>query len=474
MIIVKKGETFFDAIQRHKLNIDTSCGGKKKCGKCKIHTLDYIKPCKLELSLLTAKEIKNNIRLACMHGPLQKDMAIEEVQEQDEFQILSDDMDLIGGKEQGYVAGIDIGTTTVVLCIYEIHTAKKVEEYKFLNPQRIYGADVISRIQACKEIGLSVLHDCLIQEINLYLSKSTYSIKRLCVCGNAVMTHIFMNEDPSSIGAAPYICKVNEFRFYSSKEFFDLEYEFEVQVLPPLSAYVGSDILMGIYILSLKEKELLMDLGTNGEMVYKDQDQYIVTSAACGPAFEGGHMKCGTGAIAGAVDKVWFDQSLKYHTFQDKEAIGVCGNGYISWLATLLKMNVLQESGYMEQDFYLCDDIVLTKKDIREFQLSKSAITAALDCLLQDKEVKKVYLSGGFSKSIDIEDCMRLGIFSRLWKDKVSISGNTALRGICQYALLQDKEKIEEIQRKSKTISLMENSLFFDRFVDNMYFVERE
>lgn len=115
-----------------------------------------------------------------------------------------------------------------------------------------------------------------------------------------------------------------------------------------------------------------------------------------------------------------------------------------------------------------------TKKDIREFQLSKSAITAALDCLLQDKEVKRVYLSGGFSKSIDIEDCIRLSIFNRLWKDKVSISGNTALRGICQYALLQDKEKIEEIQRKSKTISLMENSLFFDRFVDNMYFVERE
>ena len=168
---------------------------KEKCGKCKIHTLDYIKPCDKELSLLTAKEIKNNIRLACMHGPLQKEMAIEEVQEQDEFQILSDDTDLIGGKEQGYVAGIDIGTTTVVLCIYEIHTAKKVEEYKFLNPQRIYGADVISRIQACKEIGLSVLHDCLIQEINLYLSKSTYSIKRLCVCGNAVMTHIFMNEN---------------------------------------------------------------------------------------------------------------------------------------------------------------------------------------------------------------------------------------------------------------------------------------
>lgn len=207
-----------------------------------------------------------------MNGPLQKNMAIEEVQEQDEFQILSDDMDLIGGKEQGYVAGIDIGTTTVVLCIYEIHKAKKVEEYKFLNPQRIYGADVISRIQACKEVGLSVLHDCLIQEINLYLSKGVYPIKRLCVCGNAVMMHIFMNEDPSSIGVAPYVCKVNAFRSYSSKEFFDLEYEFEVQVLPPLSAYVGSDILMGIYILSLKEKELLIDLGTNGEMVYKDQD----------------------------------------------------------------------------------------------------------------------------------------------------------------------------------------------------------
>lgn len=185
-------------------------------------------------------------------------------------------------------------------------------------------------------------------------------------------------------------------------------------------------------------------------------------------------MKCGIGAVAGAVDKVWFDQRLKYHTLQDQQAVGVCGNGYISWLATLLKKGVLQKSGYMEHDSCLCDDIVLTKKDIREFQLSKSAITAALDCLLQDKEVDRVYLSGGFSKSIDIEDCIRLGLFSRTWKDKNSISGNTALRGICQYALLQDRKKIEEIQGKSKTISLMENSLFFEYFVDNMYFIERE
>lgn len=474
MIIVKKGETFFDAIQKHKLNIDTSCGGKKKCGKCKIHTLDYIEPCNQELSLLTSEEIKNNIRLACMHGSLPKEMAIEEVQNHKRFQILSDDMVLIGGKEQGYVAGIDIGTTTVVLCIYEIKTAKKVEEYKFLNPQRIYGADVISRIQACKEVGLSALHDCLIQEINLYLSKSTYHIKRLCVCGNAVMTHIFMKEDPSSIGVAPYVCKVNEFRLYSSKEFFDLDHEFEVQVLPPISAYVGSDILMGIYILSLKENELLIDLGTNGEMVYGNQNHYIVTSAACGPAFEGGHMKCGTGAVAGAVDKVWFDQSLKYHTLQDKEVVGVCGNGYISWLATLLKIGVLQESGYMDKDSCLCGDIILTKKDIREFQLSKSAITSALDCLSQDKDIERVYLAGGFSQSIDIEDCIRLGIFSRSWKHKISISGNTSLRGICQYAILQNREKVEKIQSSSKTISLMNNSLFFNCFVDNMYFVERE
>ena len=103
-------------------------------------------------------------------------------------------------------------------------------------------------------------------------------------------------------------------------------------------------------------------------------------------------MKCGIGAGAGAVDKVWFGQCLKYHTLQDQQAVGVCGNGYISWLATLLKKGVLQKSGYMEHDSYLCGDIVLTKKDIREFQLSKSAITAALDCLLRDKEVDRVYI----------------------------------------------------------------------------------
>lgn len=474
MIKVKKGETLFEAIRKYRMNIDTSCGGKKKCGKCKIKTIGYIEPCNEEICLLTEEEIKNNIRLACVHGALDKDIWIEEANSFDDFQILSDEDTLVCGDEAGYVAGMDIGTTTIVLSVYKIDTAKKVEEFRFLNPQKFYGADVISRIQACNEAGVKELHDCLIKKVNECLLKMTYKIKRLCVCGNAVMTHIFMNEDPSSIGVAPYVCKVNDFRSYSSSGVFSLPYDFEIQVLPSLSAYVGSDILMGIYAVSLNDKELLIDLGTNGEMVLFDQDQYIVTSAACGPAFEGGHMKCGTGAISGAVDKVWFDRELKYHTIQNKEVTGVCGNGYISWIATLLNENILQENGFLEKESCLKEGIVLTRKDVREFQLSKSAITSALDCLLQDREVKQVYLSGGFSKNIEILDWIRLGIFYRSWKEKISISGNTALRGICQFAILQDKNKVEMIQRKSKTISLMETPLFFERFVDNMYFVERE
>lgn len=474
MILVKKGESMLEVCQKHLQDVDFSCGGKGICGKCKVRVDRYVEPTEQEKKHLSAQDIEAGMRLACCHQNVPEDLFLQPLTAMDSFSIVSNDRLLEPGKEAGYAAGLDIGTTTVVMSIYEISSATKVKEYRFLNPQKKYGADVISRIQACHELGVDVLHKPLIDKIEACLQENPYPLRRLSVCGNATMTHIFMNEDPYSIGVAPYVCKVDTYREFPSTKFFDLKASFPVQVLPPISAYVGSDILMGIMSVAMKPKSLLVDLGTNGEMAYFDGERYQVTSAACGPAFEGGQMKCGIGAVDGAIDEVWLENGeLKFHTIHDKAMVGVCGSGYIAWIASLLKQKTLEETGYLAKDSVLAPHIVLQKKDVREFQLAKSSVASAIDCLIHDKPVDQVYLAGGFSQNLSLEACMELGLFVQDWKDKVSIVHNSALQGICQFALNQDHERMKEILTHSDSLLLMNDALFFERFVDNMVLKKR-
>ena len=480
MYKAKKGENLWLSLAHAHSSLDASCGGRGTCGKCKIQILEgNLPPTQNEIKKLSEKELRQGIRLACLHPLLEEDITFTLVQNNQGFVISGNDVKNYTSKgEKGHAIAIDIGTTTVVMNLLNLENGKVEKEITFLNPQKIYGADVISRVDSVRVQGIDVIQKCLLKKIEEAIH--TFNCKdlvRMSVCGNAVMTHLFMGEDPSSIAQAPYTCKVKEYVELSSKTLFEDVDEFVVQVLPPISAYVGSDIVMDLYEEDFMQYEncLLIDLGTNGEIALIKDGNLYVSSAACGPAFEGGNMEYGCGACEGAIDHVSYDVEWHYTTIKNKKACGVCGSGYMSWISTALQHGFIEESGLMEEDIPLSEEIVLTQKDIREFQLAKSAIAAACEVLCHKaniayKDVKQLLIAGGFGTHVNKHDLAVLGIIPMQLLSNLKTLGNSAIRGCCKYAIEQDYEKMMSYIQKAETLLLTQEKEFTDLFMMNMMF----
>lgn len=452
------------------------CGGKGTCGKCRIRlTEGFLPVSETERARLTEEEIRAGIRLACCHRVWESDCCVERDSRDAGFQISGcDGMLLSPGSEDGYALAVDLGTTTVVMELVDLRRGQIVREYAFVNPQRQYGADVISRIAAAASLGAEHLRQALLDKMAEIVRTISCPVKRMTVCGNPAMTHIFMGVDPAPIAAAPYRCPVTEYREIRLPPF-----PFPVQILPPISAYVGSDIVAGLYELGLWKEgtSLLIDLGTNGEVALCKDGRIFCTSAACGPVFEGGNMSCGQGAAAGAVDVVRFDGSWHWHTIGEKAVTGVCGSGYISWIARAVERGFITEGGYMEEDLALHPRARLTQKDVREFQLAKSAMASALICLCQEQEIGleeigALHLAGGFGMHVRSEDLFAVGMLPAVLQSRVKAVGNSAVRGCVRYALSQDQKALGEITGHSQSLLLAGNRNFSERFMENMMFLQ--
>lgn len=480
MIKIQKHDDALEILLQEHPQLDMSCAGRGQCGKCRFQvTKGFLPVTAAERKLLFDEQLAQGIRLACEHRNCEAAIEGEPLYEQRDMQIVGvEELHLAGHHEEGCVLAVDIGTTTVVLVLLEIQTGNVVLEKSFLNPQRRYGGDVISRIQQAHERGPLLLQRLLLEELRIQLRDMyTMDIRRMCVCGNAVMTHLFLGIDPIPLAAAPYECVQKELVICSSKQLFpEFALSFEIQVLPPISAYVGSDIVMGIYAQDMgikNQSALLLDLGTNGELALYHKEVLTVSSAACGPAFEGGNMSCGCGAVAGAVSRVHLRDGFQFDTIQNYRPIGICGSGYLSLISTLLSASLLDVSGYMEKSVELSAGITLTQKDVREFQLAKSAIAAALErvCAAAQcpyEKIEKVYLAGGFGRHLEVEDLCMTGILPMTLKENVEISGNTALKGCCRYALEQNKNRMLEICRHGHCVLLAADPGFPDAFLAHM------
>lgn len=466
-------------LQKHP-QLDLSCGGRGQCGKCRLQvTKGFLPVTDAEGKLLSKVQLAQGIRLACEHRNCEAAIEGELLHEQRDMQIVGvEELHLAGHHEEGCVLAVDIGTTTVVLVLLDLQTGNVLLEKSFLNPQRRYGSDVISRIQHAHEKGPTLLQELLLKGLRAQLKAvENKDIRRMCICGNAVMTHLFLGIDPIPLAAAPYECVQKELVICSSKQFFpDFIPEFEIQVLPPISAYVGSDILMGIYAQDMeknKQSSLLLDLGTNGELALYHEGMLIVSSAACGPAFEGGNMSCGCGAVTGAVSEVRWENGFRLQTIHDGKPVGICGSGYLSLISCLLTASLLDVSGYLNQQVTLFDGLLLTQKDVREFQLAKAAIAAALERVCAGaqcsyEQIEAVYLAGGFGRHLHVEDLCITGILPTALKQAVRISGNTALKGCCRYALEQNRTRMELLCKKGHCILLASDTGFSDAFISHM------
>ncbi|MBT3273085.1 MAG: DUF4445 domain-containing protein [Spirochaetales bacterium] len=575
--------------------IEAPCGGKGKCGKCKliVEQGPVSEITEQEKRFLSEHELERGVRLACLTLPrgdvrvrirensrahimvtgVEYDAEIlpnvrktavtldkPDLEDQrDDFARLKDALgggsfhmplkqlyqlpELIRGNDysvtavhdrnyiitvepgdttgRNYGIAVDIGTTTVVAYLVDLTTGKTVDAASGLNAQKSHGQDVISRINYTlqNENGIEQLRKRIINQINSMIWDLTEkndikieNIYSIALAGNTTMMHLASGLPPGRIATVPFIpVAKNRMTFLADDMGIGIPKGASVFLLPSISGYVGADIVAATLSSGLYYGEalsLLIDIGTNGEIVLGSKDGLLCCSTAAGPAFEGATIKHGVGGISGAINTVKLtDSKISYTTIGESRPIGICGSGIIDVMALLLDCGVVDETGRMLDSSELADTsacslsslitedndqpaliladgtltengepVIMTQKDVREIQLAKASIAAGIMTLLKKagKEVADidvVYLAGGFGSFIDKINAIKIGLIPAELENKVEVIGNAA--GTGAVLSLISEECLAECDRIAETAEYIELSTsadFQEEYIMNMYF----
>ncbi len=461
----KTSVTLADACRDAGEVISAACGGDGKCGKCRVYVTSGLtsEPTDTERRLLGDEAIRSGERLACTTRAL-GDMTLS-VRKQN---AVINTVTAPSGAEPDTCAdgnvcvAVDIGTTTVAAKL--VGKNGIIAESASLNPQVSYGADVISRISYADQNGVDALRDAITSCVFGLIRKlnAPDGCSRVVV-GNTVMLHLYKGIDPSTIGRAPF----------TPPSLFGCEADGEY-LGACVSGYVGADVIAAVLASGMtksKERSLLCDIGTNGEIVYWDGEHLYAVSAAAGPAFEGAGISSGMVAAEGAVDRVTVtDEALSVHVIGDGLPRGICGGGLIDAVAALYRLGVIDEGGYMEE-LYDLGGICLTPADVRAFQLAKGAIRAAIDVAFGDAEPDTVYVSGGFASGLDVESAIVTGLFPKHFRGKVRFIGNGALSGAVMMATSEEaRREAERLASETVYDELSTSPEFAQKFIEELSF----
>jgi len=392
---------------------------------------------------------------------------------------------------------IDVGTTTISARLVDLETSSVLETVSELNDQRSFGADVMSRIGVAKNGQTDKLFTAINRQTERILCAfkerwNISKIERLAVSGNTVMLHLFLNVDPSGMGELPFTpVFLEEKRIKGQALSLSVE---DVIVLPSIAAFIGGDITAGLAVLDIlnaPSPSLLIDIGTNGEMALCNNGAILCCSTAAGPAFEGAEISCGLGGVKGAISVVELAadaeidagiNAVSFTTIENAPAVGVCGSGLIDAVAVMLKLGVIDETGCMtdladpEKGFCLAPGVSINARDIRQFQLAKSAILSGIKILcknagLHTADIKNVFIAGGFGFFINKKNAVDSGVFPKDFLDTIAISGNLSLQGAEESLLSKDfSDKCKTIIGKCSIIDLAADPSFMDEFAENMLF----
>ena len=507
--------------------IETPCGGKGTCGKCKV---TVTKPFYKEV-LACQTKICDGMEIIVGGGTITgvgTDMNEAKVSASDEMVVLVDrksDMQenpvsVYGNHSSnaGTLAACDIGTTTVVCYLIDKETGQIIAVRSGANPQRSFGADVLSRIDAAARTddndkangGLQMMQSQIVSLLNGFISEMLMECGRTKVClfsvaGNTVMCHLLMGISPEKLGRAPFMPDE-----YFGREFNPLDIGLEncqtMIIFPAVSGIVGGDITAGMMeTVNCNELTLYLDIGTNGEMALGKVDRYVCCATAAGPAFEGAQIEMGMPASRGAVDKVWLEgRRIKYSVIGNDRPVGLCGSGLIDALAVLLKAGIIDENGTIlsgqelpilfrsyvfeveAEDaaqstesslaVHIAPGVYITQEDIRKLQLAKGAIAAGIEVLFKEYGCKPCDLdiltfAGGFGNYIDKASAAAIGLFPPELLDRAKEVGNAAGNGAVSAALSQEAwESALDISGDMRYIELASYPHFNEMYVEHMNF----
>jgi uncharacterized 2Fe-2S/4Fe-4S cluster protein (DUF4445 family) len=473
--------------------VEFPCGGHARCRGCRIRIKEgHLPITDSQKNILDDKELNEGWRLAC-EGRVQDDLIIE--LDQWKSDVLSDDSDFQFSPMHGFGVAIDLGTTTLAAQLVNRETGEVLAVETAINPQAKYGSDIMTRIDAAsrlvKQNEMQLLIRSKINDMIIDLFHSSNEnisrLKRIIIVGNAVMHNIFCGIDVEPMGYHPFEPVSNDLELYTPSELrWDLNEDVTIEFLPGVGSFIGSDILIGVWAKKIIESDgikVLVDLGTNGEIMVGNKDKFLAASTAAGPAFEGAGISMGMRAATGAISTVMTrNGEIIPKVLGSEKARGICGSGLVDAISAYLDDGSIKADGRFlnGESIMVMDPVVITQKDIRELQLAKGAIATGIRLLLkefnaEEKDVSEVYLSGAFGNYISKRSARRIGLLNFPQK-KITTAGNTALLG-AKMALF-NKSKINnfyEIREKTTHLDLSMHPDFTDIFAELVNFpIKRE
>ncbi len=411
-----------------------------------------------------------------------------------------------------YGLAVDLGTTTVVAFLVNLADGKILGRLAQLNRQITYGEGLVSRISYGSKLeGLKALQDAAIETLNELIDKlasdlniETDEISEICIGGNTVMNHLLAGINPSYLAYVdgnekvrrnPIIKKAKDLRLRVNSEAY-------VYCLPNVSRFLGGDAVGDILVSGMHKSEeisLLVDMGTNGEIIFGNSDWLVSCSCASGPAFEGGGIKFGMRAMNGGIEHVKINPETleaEYTVIGDTRPRGICGSGIIDAAAELFSVGILDFAGKFVEgvtplvrrgrdglEYILVPaekteigrDIVITQRDMDYLMDSKAATCGAIIVLMRKLkisiyDVKNVYLAGAFGTYTDLKNAVRFGIFPEFPQAKIKPIGNGSIAGAYAALLSEEKRKeAEEISKKMFYVDLLVDPMFSEAYSEALY-----
>ncbi|MDA0596755.1 MAG: ASKHA domain-containing protein [Chloroflexi bacterium] len=531
-LYAKKDDSLFDFADALSVRVPTSCGRTGECHECIVEVrkgADALSPPTEE-----EKFLRGNYRLACQACVVDTEVDIEfsvlrrqpriltagtkretklqpaYVRVDDDVVYNSPDGPTAVDKYRGAIYGIaaDLGTTTVVLNFVNLESGETVYTASFENPQRFGGSDVMNRISYDGGADSGELRAVMVSSINFEIGEMVRALKirrrqifEFVAVGNTTMRDLFFGLDVQSIGTRPYKSIIeDEFRDAkrTTTALTTTAAELELRIHPKATVYggpliashLGADTAADLLALGIEdqiEPVILVDVGTNTEVVIGNRDRLLAASCPAGPAFEGGEVTYGMPGYDGAVEKVVIDDRgvADLSVIGDVDPIGICGSGLIDLIAELRRTNMMDELGRFtdgsgEYEFSTTNNLTLSRADISALAQAKAANYCGQAIVLREyglpiEKFEKLYLAGGFANYVDESNAIDIGFIANMPLDKVEKVGNASLEGAV--IMLLSTVKREEIEKLTSTVEHVELETapdFFEFFVEGCMFKPME
>lgn len=501
--------------ERNAAGFDTPCGGRGVCGKCRV---GLVTECTLGYSSwahrkkVTAAEVRESVETVPACQVYLEESAVVFADFGEKNQTLS-----VRSKNvrtcRRYGAAVDLGTTNVEARLTDLDTGEILGEGAMPNGQSIYGRDLISRLSAVTEGGIPKREECrnatvgtigsllerICRDIGCSPEAVENGIERAVIAGNTVMTYFLLGIDAAPLKIPPYAPPILSFPPLSAPlGELPISAAGEIYPVPLLAGLIGGDLTAGIIALNENPDygftfgkdgpELLIDIGTNGEILLFTGEKIYAAQTAAGPVFEGEEISCGTRYGAGVVKHLDIEgnssifpcccrERFRLETAGGTEPCGLAGTAIVDLLAELLRTGDVDRTGRLKEPVRITDRLILAKTDVRAVQLAVGAIRAGSALLLEEaglagKDLKNFYAAGGLGSGLRIENAKRIGLFpSEVESGRIILCGNTSLEGAA--AILRSPELLDQvgaIREKIRYVQLGGNPRFNEEFVRSMTF----